>query len=393
MKTKIISFLLTLTIVFSVIAVPANAVVKKEDSFSYTLGQLIDGSRTMPSIANFVTQVRAFNHMINVVVGVPIFNENNFNLALDETMTKFSTDVFMKSGVDFSEVYNQLPETNDVSEWITTTLRIDIVSLQTQMNDKAKALGEQGMAPLGFLVRWVSAWLGIIDKCTLSCQPVEGRDGLYTINADLVYRDGRTDTLYSGICIDTVNQMLTNIDGGPAVIGFYMDIDQAMTYTGVNTWQRKLGFTVVYDILVYLNRWALEYTTQRIKFEYDNMEWMCQVWKGRYLITNGGEVGFYNRPMGSKINFYNCASDEYLMDMTLDVYHCDDLLCHRDKTPHWWITGFAISDETYLPLTMTLVSTITMRDEEMLEAFTKALDGKKGIIDYDVDGLDVTIVW
>lgn len=393
MKTKIISFLLSLTIIFSIFAVPTSAIVKKEDSLSYTLGQFIDGSRPMPSIAKLITQIRAVNHMINVVTGVPLFNENNFNLVLDETVTKFSADVFAKSGVDFSEVYNQLPETNDISEWITTTLHIDIVDLQTKMNEKSTFFYEQGYATIGFAVRWVSAWLGIIDECTLSCQPVEGRDGVYEINAVLVYRDGRTDTLNSNICIDTVNQMLTNKDGGPAVFGFYMDIAEATTYTAVESWQRMFGFTVAYDILVYLNSWFMEYTTQRIKFEYDNLEWMCQIWKGRYVITNGGEVGFYNRPIGSKGTFYNCVGDEYLMDMTLDVYHGEDLICHRNKTPHWWITGFAVSNETYLPLTLTLVSTITMKDEAMLEAFTKALDGKRGIIDYDVDGLDVTIVW
>ena len=43
---------------------------------------------------------------------------------------------------------------------------------------------------------------------------------------------------------------------------------------------------------------------------------MIQIWKGNYLISNGGEVGLYNRKPGSIGSYYNCANDEQMMEMT-----------------------------------------------------------------------------
>lgn len=393
MKIKIVSIILAFSILFTAVAIPASAEIGKEDSLSYTLSKFIDGSTPMPNVGDMVKVVRSYNKMFNEILGVKIFSEENFNLVLDETMSKFSADILKNSGVDFSEVYFNFPKESHYAEWIDTTFSIDVEKMQTLLNNRSNELYSQNKSIEAFLIRWISAWIGVIDECELKCVPVEGKDGVYEITLNFTYRDGRTDVMYSGLYLDTVNQMLTNKTGGPAVIGYYLDINQAMTYTGVDTWQRIFGFMFAYDFFVYLNSWFTDYVTQRIKFEYNNMEWMCQIWKGKYLITNGGEVGFYNRPLGSKGTYYNCAGLDELMDMTLDVYHGDDVIVHREKTPHWWITGFTISDTCYKPITLTLVSTITMRDEDMLEAFTKALDCKKGIIKYEVNGLDVTIVW
>lgn len=390
-RTKITAVMLALAIIFSLVSVPASALTK-EDAYSYKLGRLIDGSSEMPNLGDMIKSIRTSNKMINKILGVPIFSEENFNLMLDETMSQFSADILMNSGVDFSEVYNNFPKLNCLPELISQSQKIDISLLRKLLNFRADRLSNNGKIAESFLIRWVSAWLNVIDECEFACVPIEGQDGAYRIVANITYRDGSTDVLYSDLMLDTENQMLTSLDGGPAVIGYYLDINQAMTYTAVHTWQRLFGFSLVYDIFIYLNRWFMDYTTERIKFIYDDMEWMCQIWKGKYLITNGGEVGFYNRPIGSKGSFYRCATDEYLMDMSLDVYHGDTVIVHREKTPHWWITGFTISDTLYLPITLTLVSTITMLDYDMLNAFTEALDKKK-TIKYEVNDLDVTIVW
>jgi hypothetical protein len=120
---------------------------------------------------------------------------------------------------------------------------------------------------------------------------------------------------------------------------------------------------------------------------------MFQMWKGRYAIASGGELGIYTRDESKTGSFYDCASDEDMLVMSIAVYHEDELIFKRDPMLHWWVTGFAISDTAYLPESLTLVATITMRDKEMLDLAVEAFAKKKGIIDYEVDGLDVTITW
>ena len=117
------------------------------------------------------------------------------------------------------------------------------------------------------------------------------------------------------------------------------------------------------------------------------------MWKGRYALANGGELGVYTREAERDGSFYDCAADEDMLVMSIAVYHGDDLIFEREPTLHWWVTGFALSDTAYLPESLTLISTITMRDAEMLSVVVQALDKKRGIIDYVVDGLDVTITW
>jgi hypothetical protein len=120
---------------------------------------------------------------------------------------------------------------------------------------------------------------------------------------------------------------------------------------------------------------------------------MIQVWKGNYLVSNGAEVGIYNR---DKIRFgtsYDCAGDEDMMNMSMKLYHGDDLIFERPEQLHWWLTGFKLSRTLYIPDKMTLDFTIEMKDEEMLKAFCKSIDKTYKDMTYTVDGLKVNVIW
>ena len=41
---------------------------------------------------------------------------------------------------------------------------------------------------------------------------------------------------------------------------------------------------------------------------------MIQVWKGQYGITTGGELGVYNKTTNRETEFYDCASDEDMLE-------------------------------------------------------------------------------
>ena len=81
-----------------------------------------------------------------------------------------------------------------------------------------------------------------------------------------------------------------------------------------------------------------------------------------------------------------------MLVMSMDVYHGDELLFSRPAEKHWWVTGFQLSDTAYLPWSLTIVSTITMKDEAMLAAAAEAFDSMSGI-SYEINGLDLTFIW
>ena len=388
MKKRILSFVLCIVMIFSASALPATAATPGRG----LIGSIRNGY-PMSNLADILTGIYQINTFINKLTGIPIFSEEKFVVTVDDKIQGIIDNIIQVKGVDFSEVYENLPSLSRSADIITSTLKINVPEFQKVLSKLSDKLYENNNPVLGFITNLYRVWLGVIDDCQLKLTPVDGRPGVFRFDAVLTYRDGRKDTLQSNIYFDENTNEICGADGGPAILGFSMDMDQMYTYTGVNVWQRYFGFCFEYDLFCYLTPYIMNYTTQRIKFEYDNREWMCQIWKGTYFITNGGEVGFYTRPLGSIGTFYRCISDEDMMYMTLNVYHKDQLLLSRGPVKHWWVTGFEVDSVCYLPQTLTLVSTITMKDEEMLKAFKKALKKKFLVLDYEVDGLDVTITW
>ena len=111
-------------------------------------------------------------------------------------------------------------------------------------------------------------------------------------------------------------------------------------------------------------------------------------------ITNGGEVGIYNREKGSLGTFYNVVSEDEQMDMSLQILHDGEVLVNIPEQNHWWVNGFNMSERLYNPHGLVLIATIVMKDEEMLEAFTQSIERNMWHdVSYSVDGLKVTIVW
>jgi len=188
--------------------------------------------------------------------------------------------------------------------------------------------------------------------------------------------------------------MVTGKDGGSILgIGFEFSYEELLLYAQTNVWMRDFGFTVLYDLFCYTTPFFF-YNTRRIKFDYNGLEWMVQIWKGNYLVSNGAEVGIYNRQPGSFGTYYDCANDEQMLNMSMKLYHGDDLILERPEQLHWWITGFKISDTLYPARHLTLDFTIEMPDEEMLAAFCEAVDNHyRNDMTYTVDGLKVNVIW
>ena len=392
MKNRIIAVILTLSTIFSIAVIPAGAAVKQEKK-AIDIVDIWENGYPMPDVGDIIESMFTINKLMYQATGMPIFSDEVIVVTVDETVSGILEELLEETGVDFSKIYKNLPQSNQLAELVTSSLQLDIPAAQEFLTSESRRYFSEGNMVLGVVLRMTELWLGIVDSVEVITKPYPAQPGYEELGFVVTYRDGRTEEVLTGILYDSINNMLVGKNGEPALFGYYLDFNQNYVYTGIDVWQRNMGFNIFYDIFCYLTPFFFHYTTQRLKFTYQGKDWMFQMWKGRYAIANGGEFGIYTRDASKNGSFYDCGSDEDMLVMSIAVYHGDKLIFKREPTLHWWVTGFAIDDTAYLPESLTLISTVTMRDEEMLNLVKGELEKKKGIIDYEVNGLDVTITW
>ena len=128
--------------------------------------------------------------------------------------------------------------------------------------------------------------------------------------------------------------------------GYAYDEEQQVYYSSLSPWQRHFGFGDIYDDAAAYA--SMKYTTLKADFEYDGLLWRLQWWKGQYGILEGAELGVYTKEPDSTSDFYDCASDEHLLDMSFDYYRTgkdfknNKRLFYREEQAHWWLTGFKV---------------------------------------------------
>lgn len=131
------------------------------------------------------------------------------------------------------------------------------------------------------------------------------------------------------------------------LFGFKYSMKDQVFYTAEDAWQRNFGFEETYDNVS--GAGAISYDTMRVKFNYNNKEWMMQYWKGQYgFVLIGAELGLYNRDIGkTNSTYYDCVTDAEKLNMSVKVYRRDpddqnkyNLLFQRSPSTTWWLTGF-----------------------------------------------------
>lgn len=319
----------------------------------------------------------------------------HFNFVTDEIIQSFCKEIADETGLDLLLMTSNLPESNNYVAMVMDTFQIDTVALREaafKIKDEKYA---EGNSLLGKLFYFFGVYLSIIEKCEAYCAPAPelGKD-CYEIHLRITMRDGATEDKETGIIINTATgEVFDRYGNGLVGTGYNFSTADMLVYTLPNAWVRDFGFCFLYDLFSYTTPFFF-YETRRIKFDYEGKDWMVQVWKGNYLVSNGAEVGLYNR---DKIRFgtlYDCASDEDMLEMSMQLYHGDEFIFGRESQKHWWLTGFRISDTLYTANSMTLKFTITMKDAEMLKAFCESIDKHyKKDMSYTVDGLTVSVVW
>ena len=394
---SIISVLLILSVIFTCLALPAGAAEPNKAEEPNTYGsyyeKIYNEGYTPLSTAKALATLGKVNDAFECILGIRIINDEK----IKTTVTGSLSDVFdiLKENsdgiLDCRLITDSLPQTNGLAKKITQIFKLDPAKVSKIFKDKADEYYKQGNSAMGSIFLFFSAYMHIYEEFTLYSEPNKKNPNIQDVHFKITYEDGTSEIFHPGIKYNTETGRLYSGDGrGVLGIGFELNAKTQTVYTVVNAWQRNFGFMIAYDIFSYVTQ-SLDYSTKRIKFTYDNKEWMFQLWKGRYYIAPGTEMGIYTRPIGSKGTFYNCASDDEMLVMSIELYHGDTLLVSREPELHWWMTGFRVTDKAYLPESLTVKGTIEMRDEEMADLFVAAAE-KEGI-EASRDGVLVSYEW
>ena len=202
------------------------------------------------------------------------------------------------------------------------------------------------------------------------------------------------------------------------VAGYRYQPDGDYFYTDdKECWQKNAGYNEFYDN--YAPAAAMFIDQIRIRFTYENKDWMLQLWKGQYgWLFVGAETGVYTAPEGTykggkgDANHYDCASKEDWLYMQLDCYWSKNNDGHykkiftREYDKYWWATGFVWGQLTKYSKPRTELKAknrITFKSEEMASLFVQGLKeagfvralGADQLVDdsYYQSGKDVWLLW
>ena len=349
------------------------------------------------STKSFVDSTKPVRDFLMALTGRPFAegDDARLNVKIDDTLTEICDYIADNSGLDVALLITNLPNLNGPAELVGKVLRLDPSVLQDNFYELRDKAYSEGNGLLGGLLHLLGAYYGIISEVQIYTVEHANYPGEYCVTLDVTYADGETETMQPGILINAETGHTHGwTDKGMIDLGFDFDVQDLMTYGTVNCWQRALGFSVFYDLLgnsvPFFNM-----STRRFKFDYAGKQWMIQVWKGNYLLaSNGAELGVYNRGPNSIGTFYHAASDEEMMPMTMTLKHGDQTLFSKGPMLHWWMSAFKVTRTLYQPKDLTLICSVKMPTEEMLQAFAASIDRHTAHdVTYTVDGLTITLTF
>ncbi len=367
---------MTAVTVFTVFTVPAYAGRKKDTMVSAlteprTYCDKYHNGFKAPSLNGILSIFKYINTTSRILTGFPIFDEEKLTFTADGFVDEIIQELSETSFFNGYEIANGIPLAVKSSENIINLFRLDMETVVPELQHKVDEIYNSGDT-----FKFVAAELMLIYLRQLrevNVHEVKVSDTVYRVCADIVYTYGGTDHMDIDLYYNTETQTLYSSSGkGVFDLGFNFDRSSYTLTSVVNSWQRRFGFCLAYDFIA--NLVMMDYDTERVKFTYDNKEWMIQLWKGRYFIAPGAEIGVYNRDIGSFGSYYNCVSDDEMLEMSMELYHEDELLFSVGPETHWWLTGFNINDTFYLPESLTMNGSIVFPTDEMAELFTESAE-------------------
>ncbi len=389
----VMSIVIALSASFTVSAVSVDS-YKLDNTFNIKQ-HLVDEGLPVFTTQNFYTIFNFMKSVFRFLTGKWIIPEQKFNVTVDVFLTEVSEYIKSNSGLDFVQILNNLPETNQFADAVTSVLNIDTAEFRNQMYTKRDAYEDEGNTAMSVVYGIIGMYFSVIEKCEIYALQSESDPAIYETYIRITYKDGGQDTFYPGLLINTETGECSNV-GTDGIVGsgFNLNLSNMTVYATIDSWMRNFGFCLFYDFAASSMPVFFNYNTRRFKFDYNGMEYMIQIWKGNYTVANGGEVGLYCRDASKSGSFYDCANDEQMLNMSMQILHGDKVLVDEGPMMHWWVNGFNLSDRMYLPESLTMKFSVEMTDEEMLNAFCESIDNHyMNDVTYSVDGLTVNVVW
>lgn len=392
---KVLAVLLILTIVFTTGAtfgyaetdadVPSGEIIYDETDPGYNEGK---DHLTTEQFFAFVDKINA---MFKNVFGFNIINENKIKIEVNGVMNDIFTEWTIKSGgtLDVIKIANCLPNFTDGSDKVCDLLNINVDVLAPMFKEKANEFYAQGKTLQGLFFDFARMYLLQIDHMSIDADQNKKDPTIYNVFIVIYYKNGKSEKIKSDFIYDTNTHELKR-KNERGVLGFNIDADDYTIYAIKNTWQRYFGFCITYDILANLT--VYDYDTKRIYLTYGGKDWLFQIWKGIYFIANGAEIGIYNRPEQQiKTTVFQCAPDEDMMVMSLELYQGNRRIFYREPQLHWWVIGFSIEEKVYDAKYLTAKGTIEFPNEEFAELFVSG--AKKKGLEVSREGVNVAWTW
>ena len=327
----------------------------------------------IPSIKAIIGFFENINKITQTLLGFKVFNSEKIQFSADSIIDELFRDVAESSFFDGYAAVQNFPIPNKSAQLIIDLFDIDVIKAGDELEEKITEHRNNGETFQEIVLILFKSYLRQIQAIHIYEKKIN--DTTYQFGCDMTYKYGGTESYGLDVYYDTEKQIYYNTnDQGFFNIGFNYNAKEQILYGTANSWQRQFGFRLLYDFIATMT--VMSYNTERVKFTYDNREWMIQFWKGRYLIAPGGEVGIYNRAIGSKGSYYDCAVND-AMPMSIELYHEDELLFTNGPMEHWWITGFQVGEKFYLPESLTMKGIIEFPSEEMAAVFTQAAQSHK----------------
>lgn len=389
---RLTAILLVMIITISAAVMPTQASSKKPEALQSYEDYLANGTPTF-STQQFLSMLNVFDTVSQILTGKVLIPVEKMNVTFDDTISGYCRYICENSGFDIEALFKSIPDISAPAEIAVKVFNIDTKEMRDQLTARSFEMKEKGNMILYYAYFMIGSYMSIVKKCEIKAVPTD-EENVDEVVLFLTFKDGATQEMHPSIWINSETGESYNKSGkGMVNTGFNCNIYECLVYATMNAWMRDFGFLLFYDINCYIMpMW--NYITRRFHFNYDDRQWMVQIWKGNYLITNGAEVGVYNRSKYAVGTFYNCATDEERMMMTLKVTHGDDVLVDLGPTLHWWINGFEMSKTMYAPQSLRLEATLEFPDEEMLNAFTAAVDiNPWHDVTHSENGLVCTIIW
>ncbi len=396
MAKKIIAVIMVLVLLCTITTPVFAASVKTPKTRAEYVQLLNDEGYSAITTEEFLQKWDTVGDFFNRITDGKFPEGEKINIAFDEYLVSLNVYMVKNAGMDIIALAERLPALSTPAEFIADKVELDTVAFRNTMYELRDKSNAEGNSDMALIYHLLGAYMSIIDKCYFYAVPTADPT-IYELWLEVTYRDGATENVGTGLLIDSVSgEIYGKAGNGILGVGFNFNIYEMMVYAVVNSWHRSLGFAVTYDVLagVFSPLWNI--TTRRFYFEYDGLEWLIQAWKGTYFqVASGAEVGVYNRVPGEELGtFYNCATDDQLMTMTMKLSHKDTVLLDLGPEKHWWINGFKMNGKTYDKEALRLEFSIKMPDTEMTNAFIEAIKNEKHHdTPYKVNGTTVSVVW